>query len=51
MLTLSLICLGAVLGMMLALWIVSLLVRDASIVDMIWGVGFVLIAWIAYVFG
>ncbi len=51
MLTLTLVCLGAALGMMFVLWLVSLVVRDASIVDMTWGAGFVLIAWIAYFLG
>src|SRR4051812_47001067 len=51
MLTLSLICLGAILGIFLLLWIVSLIARDASIVDMVWGAGFVVIAWVAYFLG
>lgn len=33
--------------MMLAVWIVSVRLNDASIVDLIWGAGFVLIAWVA----
>lgn len=32
-------------GAMLLLWLVSLAVRDASIVDIFWGPGFVLVAW------
>ena len=32
---------------MLATWSVSLLRRDASIVDIVWGLGFVLVAWAA----
>ena len=32
---------------MLATWSVSLLRRDASIVDIAWGLGFVLVAWAA----
>jgi len=32
-------------GAMVLLWLVSLLVRDASIVDIFWGPGFVLVAW------
>ncbi len=32
---------------MLALWVVSLVRRDASIVDMFWGLGFVVIAWLS----
>jgi len=33
--------------LMLATWSVSLLRRDASIVDIAWGAGFVLVAWVA----
>jgi len=33
--------------LMLAVWSVSLLRRDASIVDIAWGLGFVLVAWAA----
>lgn len=29
-------------------WLVSLPLRDASIVDLIWGVGFALLAWVAW---
>lgn len=43
--------LGAVLAVFFVLWLISLKVRDASIVDMVWGAGFVLIAWIAYFLG
>ncbi len=51
MLTLGLTCLGAILVLFFVLWLVSLAVRDASIVDMAWGAGFVVIAWIAYFLG
>ena len=34
-----------VMGCMVALWIVSLIVRDSSIVDIFWGFGFVLVVW------
>lgn len=34
-----------VLLMMLGIWILSLRLKDASIVDIFWGLGFVLIAW------
>lgn len=36
-------------GAFTLLWVISLLVRDASIVDPFWGPGFVLIAWTAFV--
>lgn len=31
-----------ILGMMIALWIVSLILKDSSIVDIFWGTGFVI---------
>lgn len=37
--------LGLIVGMMTVLWAVSVLRRDASIVDLFWGVGFTLAAW------
>lgn len=40
---------GAVVGVLMVLtWLLSVVVRDASIVDMVWGFGFVLIAWATY---
>jgi steroid 5-alpha reductase family enzyme len=33
---------------MVILWLVSLVVRDASIVDIFWGAGFVLVAWVSF---
>lgn len=38
----------AVLVAMLALWFVSLARRDASIADVFWGTGFVLVGWVAW---
>lgn len=35
---------GAVAALMVLVWLVSLLVKDASIVDIIWGFGFVVVA-------
>lgn len=37
--------LALVLGVFVVLWLVSLALRDASIVDPCWGAGFVLVAW------
>jgi steroid 5-alpha reductase family enzyme len=37
-----------ILGLMTLLWLVSLLVKDASIVDIFWGIGFVISGWIYY---
>jgi steroid 5-alpha reductase family enzyme len=38
---------GALLVMMVATWGLSLALRDVSIVDVAWGLGFVLVAWLA----
>ena len=38
---------AVVLAGMLGLWLISLALRDASIVDIAWGLGFVAIAWTA----
>ena len=35
-------------GAMVLLWLISLAARDASIVDIFWGPGFVLVAWAAF---
>lgn len=43
------IALAAVGGLMVTIWLLSLLLRDASIVDIVWGLGFVLIAVVGYV--
>jgi len=32
-------------GLMLTIWLISLILKDASVVDLIWGLGFVLVAW------
>ncbi len=37
-----------VVALMLVVWLISLVMRDASIVDIVWGLGFVLIAWIVW---
>jgi len=36
---------AAILALMLATWVVSLALHNASIVDIVWGLGFVLVAW------
>lgn len=38
--------LGTALAMMTLVWLASLVLRDASIVDVFWGLGFVVVAWI-----
>lgn len=42
---------GAALLLLLGTWIVSLLLRDVAIVDPVWGLAFVLIAWVAVLVG
>ena len=37
--------LGILFALTLALWLASLLLRDASIIDIFWGLGFVVVAW------
>jgi steroid 5-alpha reductase family enzyme len=37
-----------VVALMLIVWAISLVIKDASIVDIAWGLGFVLIAWIVW---
>lgn len=37
-----------VAGLTFGLWLVSLLLRDASIVDIFWGLGFVVVAWASF---
>ena len=41
--------LGLIAGIMLALWLVSLPIRNASIVDVFWGAGFVITVWTSLV--
>jgi steroid 5-alpha reductase family enzyme len=45
------VTLGVVLAAMLLLWVVSLATHDVSIVDVFWGLGFVLIAAVAAIGG
>jgi steroid 5-alpha reductase family enzyme len=37
-----------ILGMMVALWLLSLYLKDSSIVDIFWGAGFVVTAWVYF---
>ena len=39
------------LGMLTLLWLLSLRLRDCSIVDIFWGMGFVGIALLGFVYG
>lgn len=44
----SLLGLGAMLALMTLVWLASLPKRDASIVDVFWGLGFVFLAWLYF---
>lgn len=44
-LTSLVVAIGVIATLMSVTWLVSLVKRDASIVDPIWGLGFVLVAW------
>lgn len=46
-LTLWLVCGAIILGLMTLLWLLSLALRDSSIVDIFWGAGFVIVFWTA----
>jgi steroid 5-alpha reductase family enzyme len=46
--TIVLLNLGIIAGIMVLLWLISVRLRDASIVDIFWGIGFVVVAWVAY---
>lgn len=39
---------GIVLALMTLLWLVSLALKNSSIVDIFWGTGFVVVAWVAF---
>jgi len=41
----------AVLALFIAIWVVSVAVHDASIVDIFWGLGFVVVAWVCVAVG
>ena len=40
--------LAAVMAMMVCAWILSLIIKNAGIADIFWGLGFVLIAWLTF---
>ena len=40
--------LGMIMSILTALWLLSLVLKDASIIDVFWGFGFVTIAWFYY---
>jgi steroid 5-alpha reductase family enzyme len=51
MTTVMLASAAAVLALLLAAWVLSLVLRDVSIVDVAWGLGFVAVAWVAFATG
>jgi len=48
---LMLISAAAAVGLILGAWLLSLRLRDASIIDTFWGLGFVLIGWLCFADG
>jgi steroid 5-alpha reductase family enzyme len=42
---------GVIAGLMVTVWLISLPLKDVSIVDIAWGLGFVLVAWTSYLAG
>jgi steroid 5-alpha reductase family enzyme len=45
---LLLLTFSTLLALVFLLWLLSLVLKDASIVDIFWGLGFVVVAWICY---
>lgn len=37
-----------IFGLMIILWLVSLLLKNSSIIDIFWGFGFVMTAWVSF---
>jgi steroid 5-alpha reductase family enzyme len=48
MISILLFNLGAVVVFMVLVWLISVVRRDASIVDVFWGLGFVLVTWLTF---
>ncbi len=42
---------AAIAVLMVGTWVVSIRLKNASIVDIVWGAGFVLVAWVSYALG
>ena len=40
--------LAAIIALMTSVWLFSLVKKDASIIDVFWGLGFVLVAWLTF---
>jgi steroid 5-alpha reductase family enzyme len=43
-----LILAGVIFGLMILLWLLSLAIKNSSIVDIFWGTGFVIFTWVAF---
>jgi steroid 5-alpha reductase family enzyme len=41
---------AVILVLMIILWLISLILKNASIVDIFWGIGFIIVAWFAFSF-
>jgi len=39
---------GVILFLMTVLWLISLVLKNASIVDIFWGIGFIIVTWVSY---
>ena len=48
MITTLLAALAAVAGLQVVVWAISVKRRDASIVDIVWGLGYVIVAWVVH---
>lgn len=48
LLTIYGIAAGVIAGLMIVLWLISLQLRDSSIVDIFWGTGFVITNWVYF---
>ena len=44
-------CAGAIAVLMVGTWLVSLPLKNVSIVDIVWGAGFVLVGWVSFAVG
>jgi steroid 5-alpha reductase family enzyme len=49
--TINLVSGAAVAVLVVSTWVLSLVLRDASIVDIAWGLGFVVVGWLAFLLG
>ena len=39
---------GTIVGLMLIVWLISLPLHDVSIIDLVWGAGFVVVVWMTF---